>query len=437
MRVSLINPPFPVGQSPHSQEPLGLLYLGAMIKKEHDIQIIDAYSNRFVIEEIINIVRIFNPNVVGISFPFAPSYNNGLTIAQKIKQLNSEIIIVAGGNLAKFEFEKIINNDNIDFVVIGEGEISFQELIDALEKPDKLDNILGIIWKEKGEIKINPKRPQIENLDILPFPAREFWVIEDPENLATIQRSINTARGCPHRCFYCSTTAFWGSKYRFRSPENVISEIILLLQKYNIHQFAFTDDNFLANKDHAQKLCKLIVNKGLKVSWGCSTRLETIDEETLSLMRESGCTRIFFGVESGNSEVLEKLNRKYTSSDVIRIVEMCKSYGIIPICSFIIGFPFDTKETINDTLHLMQKLPCFVQSGILTPFPGTDLYNNPSKYGVTIQPISSYEDFDLARRSLIATSYLTVEDIENFALKAIGISSRSNWGRIRKSKARQ
>jgi len=405
-KILLINPPRnlrnPQKQfiSPH----LGLAYIASFLRQHnYEVKIIDA-----VIEDFENVEEVerglykcglswedlrkrieeHNPDIVGISCIFIPRFGNVVKISQIVKEINKEIKVVVGGMHVSCCPEDVLSCDSIDFVVIGEGELTFLMLIKALESnKGDLSAIDGIAFKSsKGEIVINPRQDLIEDLDSLPFPAWDLLAIEKyfsigRDALAKEKRHLSfiTSRGCPYSCTFCSSAGFWMRKWRKRSAENVLNELEYLVKEYGIKEVCFEDDNLSLDPKRLEEICLGIIERNLNIRWntpnGISVKMLT--PQLIKLMKKSGCKRLNFGIESGDEHILHDVIKKDFALEKFKeIVASCRKEGIITSGYFVIGMPGETKESIERSLEFAKSLDLNeIAVFIATPFPGTELYN--------------------------------------------------------------
>ena len=413
-------------------EPLGLEYLAGMLLAGHEIEILDGLGTGLTNEQIITTLGNFKPDIIGISLSYSKITKSAKEIAKIIKKHSPDLPVVFGGNAATFTAQDLIKEPYVDIIVLGEGEITFKELIKKWEEgsmkyevgsgkcesqipnlKSQISSIPGLCYKTSdGEIKLTPKRPLIEHLDSLALPAHSIL-----KNKIYYKRTVSTTRGCPYNCIYCSASAFF-KKYRERSISNVMKEIESLFNadySYIIKGISFIDDIFTFNQNRVKELCWELSNLRDKLnlkenfSWECSTRMENITEDLLKTMKDAGCERILFGIESGSPKILKRLNRKYTPDDVITVTKLCKNLGISPVTSFILGLPYETKEDLDLTFSLISRKKGPTGLSILTAFPGTEIFNNPQKYDLTIfahLPEDAHHE-----RAWIENNYLTREEI--------------------------
>ncbi len=382
MRVLLAVPPTPsilkriLGTG---APPLGIGYLAAYIREAgHDVILIDGFEENLSKQDLINRIKRFSPDVVGISTLTANLYR-GYEMAKVIKEIDDKIKIVMGGPHVSFTPEESLREcPYVDVIVRGEGEITLSELLKELEKkkPD-LKSVQGITWRtQDGKIVSNPPRTLIEDLDKLPFPAYDLLPMNRYRaNKKVITGSMITSRGCPFGCIFCSSSKLMGKRWRGRSPENVVEEMELLIKKYGVNEIEFLDDTFTFNKERAIKIANLIRKRGLEIAWGCSSRVDTFDDEIAKELKKGGCYRIYMGIESGSQKILKILNKGITLEKAKKAVSIAKAHGLEVIGSFIIGVPGETKEDIISTIRFAKKLGIdYAQFTLLTPYPGTFIY---------------------------------------------------------------
>ena len=427
MKVVLAYPtPTPIFSKNFTKEEkiegVGLLYLATSIKDHHDVTIIEG-TRPIPTETIIEQITNLEPDILGISTIFSTLIINGAKIAREIKKRLPETKIIFGGNHATFTVDELIKEDYVDVVVMGEGEITFKELVGKIERNLPLDDVRGIVFRRDGKtIRTAPREP-IKDINTIPFPDWRFMNEKMPVSVA-----ICSSRGCPHDCIYCSTTSFWGRKWRSRSARNIIDEINNIFDVYKPEKrslrIGFVDDNFTVDRERVKRFCHLIHEEKLDLKWGASSRVEFIDESLLEIMADAGCTGLFMGIESGSERVLKLMKRGYSIDEVKEKVEMSMKMGILPTCSFMIGNPFEDKSDIEKTLSLLKALKTYrVQVHIFAPLIGTEVFKNTEKYGIDILT-DKFESINLEGKAFLNTRHLKQEEIENIYHKCIGIVLR-------------
>jgi len=396
LKVLLINPPLlPIDRYGSDlarvgpvTEPLGLAFVAAALERRGDeVEILDTIALRYRGDDIREHIKGKRYDVVGITM-LTPMYLVALEVARLVKSLGENIKIVVGGaHPTLMPRETMEENPEIDFAVIGEGEETVVELMDALETGSPLSQVMGLAYRENGEVKITESRSFIQDLDTTPIPAYHLLPMHLYRPTAhSYQRlpsyNIMTVRGCPFSCIYCSQ--FFGKKARYPSAKRIIQEMNLLIDKYGAKELHLQGDTLTANKKYVKELCQEIVNNGLhqKIKWQCETHTRTVNRELLEAMAEAGCRQISYGVETG-SERLMKLIRKQTTGEIIReAFQMTKDAGIMIRAFFMLGLPTETREESQQTIKFAKELdPTWAQFTVTTPYPMTELYELAKKDG--------------------------------------------------------
>ena len=383
-RILLIYPPSPVmNREDRCQQPTkdlivipplpptDLMYLAAIAEREGLEAKIKDYSQSGNLEQDL---REFKPDYLVVNIA-TPSLEHDLDAIRKAKEINPEIITIAKGAAFLTLGEKILaEHEFLDFGILGEAEETLKEILEEQEKT----RILGIYYKENGNVKFTGNRAFIEDLDSLPFPARHLVdnsIYRRPDN-NKVQATIKVERGCPFHCFFCLATPVSGAKVRRRSVENIVAEIRECVEKYNFRNFLFLSDIFNIDKKWTMYLCQAIIDSGLKITWSANTRADTADLEMAKMMYKSGCRLVSIGVESGSQEMLEKMGKKITLNDVRRTVKVFKQAKIRIYNYFVIGLPWETEETVEETIKFAIELNSdFISFYTATPLPGSRFYD--------------------------------------------------------------
>jgi anaerobic magnesium-protoporphyrin IX monomethyl ester cyclase len=380
--------------------PLGLGYLASSLKKNgFKVELVDyTFLNN---DEAEKKVQDSNPKIIGIYSMFSMK-KKSIELAKKFKK--NDILLVAGGplpTLSPLEFLK-----DFDIVVIGEGEETIVQLANCLEKEPQLSEVAGIAYKKQGKIKINHPRNYVRNLDNLSFPSRELFDNKSYKDyyLKRFNYTITpmiSSRGCPFLCDFCSHPVF-GTSYRVRSPSNIVDEMESIME-LDYDRIWFADDCFTMDKNHLLNVCSEIKKRGLKINWECLSRADTMDEEIAIKMKQAGCIRVFFGIESGNDRILTLMKKQITKNQANMAVKTAKSIGLRVGAFFIIGYPGESNSTILDTVAFASQLPLDYLSFTLPyPIPGTPLFNRvKSKISLPIIDWEEPKNWSLIRHKLI------------------------------------
>ena len=387
MKILLVKP---YNLSDHIQPSLGLGYLATAVRDSHDVEIIDCIKDRKKAEDFSIILDEKKPDLVGIQCYTYDLYYIG-DILKSCKKRNIKTVI--GGphpSTAPLETMEFFGED-VDYIFQGESEKGFKMLLDSLsgKKDIKKEEIPGLGWRENGKTRINEKYFE-EDLDSLGMPA---WDLIKPETYPEAQHGaffrkfpiapIITTRGCPFSCTFCAGNLIAGKKVRKRSPENIIEEIRFLYDR-GIREFHMVDDNFTFDKDFAKNVLKSLKKMDLDISWAVPNgiRMDTLDDEILTLMKETGLYLISLGIESGTDKILSLMKKNMTIEKIKKCVELIKKYNIDMAGFFILGFPGETKEDIEKTIDFSLNLG-LIRANYFTylPLPGTESFNNLKKDG--------------------------------------------------------
>jgi len=403
MRVLLIFPPVTheeiyskgISSIGHVLPPLGLAYMASVLEKNGiDVKIIDAIALRLTSQEIVEQTKKYSPDWVGIS-SLTPTIHRSVEVANEIKKYNSDIRIVFGGpHVSQYSLETLVQYNSVDVAVVGEGEYTLLELV----KNNKPDNVKGVVFKNGQDIITNERREPVMNLDDLPFPARHLLPMDLYESGVSLskrkpQATMITSRGCPYNCSFCSKTVF-GRTYRVRSPKNVVEEIEYLIDEYKVKEISFWDDIWGLDRSWAVNVCNLLIEKKLDLTWSCESRVNLVDLEKLRLMKKAGCWNIFFGIETGNQDLLDLINKGTTLEQARNAVKWAKKAGIEVRANFMLALPGETPEKAMKTIKFAKELNAdFVKFNITTPYPDTKLYEQAKEYGTLEQSLDKFTNY--------------------------------------------
>jgi anaerobic magnesium-protoporphyrin IX monomethyl ester cyclase len=356
--------------------PLGIGYIASALRENRiSVEIIDC-TFLHDIDEAFKRVLEATPNVVGIYSMYSMK-KNALNLGKRLHQHCD--LLVAGGPQPSSSPEDFL--DIFDVVVIGEGEQTMTELVSGVP----IKKVKGLAFKEeggefsrlRGEVRLTQPRSLIEDLDSITYPARDLFDNENYIKYYSWRRkpatSIMSTRGCVYNCDFCSQPIY-GETFRERSTENILGEIEEALG-LGYERVVFQDDCFTLSKDRVLRFCKQVTDKGLKFDWECLSRGDSLDEETARAMKIAGCSRVFFGLESGNNKILELMNKQTNKDQAVKAIETAKSVGIDTGAFFIIGYPGETDETLLETVNFAGNLNLdYLSFNFPYPIPGTRLY---------------------------------------------------------------
>lgn len=388
-KIFLIYPPSPVmNREDRCQQPTDdlivipplppsdLMYLASIAREAgYEPKIKDCSLKNETIEDLINDIRKFQPDYLVLNAA-TPTLNSDLAPLEAVKREFPNIITVAKGAhfniLAKETLEKFFA---LDIAIMGEAELTLKDIL--LNKP--LNEIQGITYRAANNVILeNPKRPFNDNLDALPYPARDLIdnnIYRRPDT-GELQAVIKVSRGCPFHCFFCLATPVSGAKVRYRSPENILGEIKECYKKYGIKNFIFWSDIFNLNKEWVHNLCNAIINSGMKITFSTNSRADTADEDTVELMKKAGCSLVSIGIESGSQYMLDKMGKKITLDDIKNTVKLFKKKGIKVYAYYVLGLPWESEETAKETIEFSKKLNTqFVSYYTATALCGSRFYD--------------------------------------------------------------
>lgn len=428
VRVAVINPPSPsiVQTWDRPSYPcLAIGYLSGILKSSGiDTLAIDAPFDGLSLTDLKNNLFHFKPDIMCFT-SMTHRIVNVAQVALDLKKVFRKSQIIIGGPHATVVPENILREFPIfDVAVVGEGELTLLELIQSFKDfsvlkfsllpKERLASITGIVWRDGDKIKVNSSRKPIENLDSLPFP-----------DYGHINRKIDiypifSSRGCPHQCIFCNR--IHGTKLRLRSPDNVVAEIEHALEKHNPEIIDFADDTFTLPKERTIKICEIIVKKGIhkQLRWTALSRVTGINQLLFKKMKEAGCVKVDFGVESGNQKILKIIKKGITLSDAMNAVKMAKIARLKTGSYFILGHPYETVQTIHDTINFAIKLNTnTVAFGIMVPYPGTEVHEMVMNGQGNYKLISNdWNDFDKQFGNALELKDLSRKELEKYQIKA-------------------
>ena len=401
------------------REPLDMMQVAGVLKKEKiECKFVDYNLSENSLEKDIN---SFNPNIALLSSTNSTLFED-LKFAQKIKKINPSIkLIIKGAVFFNMPLRFINKNYNnfkyIDIIVRTEIDIKIKELIENIKSPKKVNSIF--YNNESDFLETEMIYNQFKSLKELPSPDRsifnnDLYVRPDTnEKIATIEIS----RGCLYSCSYCLTPIISGKKIRYRSSNQILTEIKDCYYNYNIKNFFFRADTFTINKKLVHSLCKSLLDEGLNINWVANSRSDTLDEETIKIMKKSGCYLIAFGFEGPKKTKIRTLKKSNEKED-FKVLELCKKYNIKSYGFFIIGFYWQGISEIKETIRYMNKLNCdFVELHLATPYYGTKLFNEMSSENlINLDEVYSHDYFS---NPVLGTKYISKEKLKLIRKKAL------------------
>lgn len=421
MNVMLLNPSWMTKEGniwkkiSGAMPPLGLAYIASYLEKNGiTVKIIDAIAEEQEIQDLLEGLTEV-PDFIGITATTI-TIKSALENAAICKAKFPKAIIVLGGVHPTLVPEEVLNNEKVDYVIRGEGEIAFLNLINGKE----LEKIDGLSYKKGGEYFHNPYGELIKDLDTLPFPAYHLLPITKYKPaLGSHKRlpaiSMISTRGCPGKCTFC-LGSYLGGYVRMHSVKYLIEQIKMLQHDYGIKEISFYDDTFTTYKLKVQEFCRKLLKENIDLTWVCFARVDFVDEKTLRLMKEAGCHQIMYGIESGNKKILKNIRKMTSLPKAIEIVALTKKIGIECRAAFMFGNPGETEDTMKQTLKFAKKLdPDIAIFNITTPYPGTEMYSWADKNNYL--KTKDWSKYDLSN-AIMELPTVSSEKVEEFYQKA-------------------
>lgn len=410
MRILLINPPVTHKENKrtYSIEPLGLLSLATYIIKEIakkriqiSIKILDAhfegsdkaihtpkgYRSGMSNQEIVKYLFDFEPDLVGVSCNYTNHVNDFVNLCNLVKNTLPNCTLVVGGAHATIDHKRLAKLGSIDAIVRGEGEETFKQIVLALNRKEGFKGISGVTYVLNENVIVNPNRPPIEDLNVLPIPDRSFIDYNKyldktsseyfvPMNVPV--GTIFSSRGCPYQCVFCSTQKVWSNKWRGRNAENMLKEVKYLIENYGAKEISFQDDQFMGNRRRIIEFCNLVIENKLNVSFivpsGISPSL--LNKKILQLMKKAGFYRICFSIDVGTEESRKFVGKPVNLGGMRKLIRYANSIGLWTYATFVIGFPFEKVSDIKKTIKFAYNLKLdFVRFYIAQPHLGSELYD--------------------------------------------------------------
>jgi radical SAM superfamily enzyme YgiQ (UPF0313 family) len=378
---------------PNQAPPLGLSYIAAFLRRAgHEVRIHDMRHTQLPRERFMEVVKGFGPQLLGMGM-YTVTVPVAEEVSRLVKRWDGKVKVVVGGPHPAGAPEECARNPHFDFAAVGEGEVMMLELADALEQGTDLRDVAGLWYREDpsdpdAPVRVNKPRGWIDELDTLPWPARDLLPPLDSYKMTMFQyrewpaTTIYTSRGCPYSCIFCERREILGNRFRVHSPDYVVREIQHLVSDYGIREIFFYDDTFTLDSRRVMAICEEIEKQRIRISWNISTHVNTVSRELLRAMRKAGCWQIAYGVETGDPRVMQDI-MKGTDPDTVRErIQWTTEAGIEAKGLFMIGHPTDTPESIDRTIEFARSLPIVSANfKIAVPFVGTPLREMAADYG--------------------------------------------------------
>lgn len=401
---------------------MGLLYIASNLDPTHQVFIIDNKLERLKDIALFNQIVCHSPDVVGFSGTIFEE-EQSIRVSQMLQR--EGITTLYGGPNATLNPEKF--KQDFNFIVMGEGEITVNELLATLAGDGNVSDVKGICYADNGTLRYTAPRPRIKDLDSLNFPNRDLIPLEKYSRKLLGERVfpvdvVVSSRGCPYNCNFCSSSACWQRIYTVRSAENIGKEIAMLKRKYGTRGIFFREDNFTVNRRRVLELCEVL--KKADVKWWCESRVDLVDKKMLKKMRDAGCSCIFFGIESGSEKTLRYFRKGFTIEQAKNAIKWCKDVGIESSASFMLGAPYEDENDIRKTISFAFELwPDWINFSRFQAIPVSETYYDMKKEGLITVEWNGY--------GIGKTKYVTEKKLTKLSLLAI---RQYKWKKFTKDK---
>ncbi|HEY3380998.1 MAG TPA: radical SAM protein [Vicinamibacterales bacterium] len=422
--------------------PITMAAMGAIARRQGDVRLVDGNVESWTLDALLEDVRRLQPDLVAINTGF-PSIESDMTVAAAIKKTVPQACVVGfGAYFTLLEQEAMAACPSLDAGIVGEPEATFEQLVTALagsgngrdasgscardpEHPgatqavNTLREISGLVLRTNESVVFTGHRPLIDDIDSLPFPDRSL-LHNDRYRLPHNNRPftlINTSRGCPYPCTFCIVKPYYGNRVRRHSIDYILREIQECVDRYGLNEFLFWEEVFTLDKSFVLDFCRALDDRGLHIKWAATTRVTSVEEETLEAMKRAGCYLLGLGVESSSQDILDRAKKKQTVADVERAVAACRKVGIATMGHCIFGLPGETRETAEATIQFMTRLGLdYMQSYCAVPYPKTELGEMARANGWI--KTRNWSEFDFGGNSVMDTDTITAGEVTEFRRRA-------------------
>ncbi len=403
--------------------PLGAAYLASVLRREGlTVRIADLNVPGWTRDRLKRCLELERPRIVGLSC-MTESYRNAVRLGSWIRKTSPDTWVVAGGPHVSFLDEESLHTGAFQIVVRGEGEETVSELLPLLARggvPNQ--GIRGISYMDGGRVVKAPSRGLIADLDTIPWPARDLL----PLDRYGTPGALLTGRGCPGRCLFCSASAMAGGRYRPRHEDAVMDEI-RYLSELGMEEIAFLDDTLTGDRERLERLLDRLDRSGLRFGWTCESRIEAVEPALLERMARLGCHGIQYGIESGSAGSQERVGKGRNEAGVEGILQATNRAGITPVCTFILGLPWEDASAVNRTiefgLQIQERYLATVGFGVLVCYPGTPFWKRPGEYGLR-RRVKDYDKYAM-HLATVETRHLGLHTLQRLQFEATTRQVRS------------
>lgn len=401
-----------------ASHPLGLLSIASILKLHGwEVRVLDLLIG-VTRETLRREIAEWKPAFLGIGCSTA-EFGGSLEVAREAREGAPGLPVIMGGPHVSFLPEETLRSGYVDYVVMREGESTIIELLGAMDGFWPVSRVRGVAYLRDGELMISPPRSYLTQLDQLPLAP--FSLVSPDGYLA--RTTIVSSRGCPGGCIFCASGALSGRHYRMRSPESVWSEVYYRYRKSGDNYFVLFDDTFTSDPSRVGRFCDLILASRCKLQWRCNSRVDQATPDVLGRLAAAGCLAVHYGIESGDQHILDSISKGVTLDQIEQAVSGAAAHGMTAMCSFIIGHPEDTEESVKKTFalarRLREKYQAYVTLSCMVPFPGTALWKHADRLGVSIKA-DMWSAYDI-NNVVISTRHLSHERLRELSFDAMAM----------------
>jgi radical SAM superfamily enzyme YgiQ (UPF0313 family) len=425
MRILFCNPPTLDGEAfvregrcehraasfQYLMAPISLPSCAALaLANGHEVQLIDCIAEEVSLACLLDAVERSAPDLIVLAVT-TTTFEGDAEVSRALRQRTTAHLTAIGVHVTALP-EESLRSSALDSVVRGEPEVTVAHLADALASSRPLAQVAGIAFRDGGEIVVTPERPPIEDLDSLPWPARDL--LHNELYVAPLsdvpQTPLMPARGCPYDCIYCTASCYYGSRVRVRSAVNVVDEMQECVEVHGIPEILMWADTFTANRRFVLEVCEEIRARDLHVRWICNSRVDTVDPELLRAMAGAGCWAVAYGIESGSQVILDRARKRTTLDQARDAIRWTREAGLTSMAHVVVGLPGESAPTIEATVAFLREVsPDYIQVYNAVPFPGSDLFDLALDEGWL--PGRAWSAFE-QNRAYMRTEALTAEELE-------------------------
>ncbi len=414
--------------------PYNVCLLSAVLESHYDVRVIDCNAENIALNDLAKSIAEVKADFIGISCLAVEYSKHAHAVASVVKDSFPLITVILGGVYCTLMPECAMEDTNVDYCVLGEGEVSLTNLLECIENGGIPNGLNGVAYRNNGKVIIKPQKQFIQDLDSLPLPDFEkvnfmqYLFVDEKFSFtdtrdATPAAKIYTSRGCPAGCNFCAVENIDGKIFRARSVESILNEIEWMINKYGIKEIVFYDDNLLFNQDRAKKLFRGIIDRKFNLKLKpANVAVYRMDKELLDLMKQAGVTMLVFAVESANNRVLKNIMGKPLQIEVIKpLVNYAKELGFRCAALFVIGNPGETWDEIRETFRFAESLEVYCHFSIATPLPKTRLYNDAVKDNYLVSDFSFHSGHGCSR------GWILTDEFSPFDVEALRVYE---WDRV-------